>query len=122
MGLIEKFKSGLEHAQEAARQGATMTVPDAGQTDYSQLASKLAQSGISCIAVIESIEETGKEDPGGKQFAMRVRVERNGSPYDTTVEQFLVESAAPDYAAGTRWNAQADPDDRCRLLLYSRAS
>jgi len=121
MGLIEKFKTGMEHAQEAARLGATMSTPDARQADYAQLANKLAQAGVPCTAVIESVEETGKSDLAGKEYAIDVTVEGSGSPYGATVRQFLAEGTVAMYTEGSRWQAKADPDDPGRLLLYSQA-
>ena len=111
----------MENAQEAARQGATMATPDAGQAEYAQLANKLAQEGVPCTAVIKSVEETGKSDFGGKQYAIEVTVENNGSSYGATVRQFLAGGAVAMYAEGSRWQAKADPDDPTRLLLYSQA-
>lgn len=120
MNLIEKLRTGMEQVGQAAKQaGAPM--PGEGQAEYAKLANRLAQSGVACVAEVGSIEETGRTDPGGRQYAIGVRVEDNGDPYDATVEQFLVEGMKDTYAPGTRWEAKADPEDRCRLLLYSQA-
>lgn len=114
MGFMDKFKAA----------GATVggMVPTAGHADYAQLANKLAQSGVECIAEIKAISETGKRDMSSKQYAIDVHVEGNGEPYDATVSQYLVEGAVSGYGVGKRLQAKADPDDRSRLLLFGPAN
>lgn len=117
MGFMDKFKDMAQQAQ----QGIATVTPNAGDVGYAQLANKLAQSGIQCTAEVRSIEPTGQRDAGGRQYAIGVHVEGNGEPYDATVTQYIVESAASSYQPGTRWQAKADPDDRSRLLLFGQA-
>lgn len=123
MGFRDKMKEAMGQAQDASRKmGATVSAGMSSATaDYAQLANKLAQSGVPCTAEVVSVSETGKRDMSGKQYAIAVRVEGNGDPYEATVEQYLVEEMAPSYVPGSRWQAKADPDDRTRLLLYGGA-
>lgn len=123
MGIVTKLKSGLDQAQQAA---ATVGTPmaDAEREGYAELAGKLARSGVSCAVTILSLEATGKRDSDTTQFAIEVEVEtgRDGDAYRTIVEQYLGDEVVADHVPGTRWEAKADPDDPCRLLLYGRAS
>ncbi len=117
MGFMDKFKDMARKAQE----GMATVTPNAGDMGYAQLANELAQSGVPCTAEIKSAAATGQRDAGGPQYAIEVRVEGNGEPYDATVIQYIPEAMADTYEPGTRWQAKADPDDRTRLLLYGKA-
>jgi hypothetical protein len=123
MGFMDKMKDAMGQAQEASKKmGSTVSAGMSPATaDYAQLANKLAQSGVPCTAEVVSATETGRQDMSGKQYAIAVKVEGNGEPYDATVEQYLVEDMASMYSPGSRWQAKADPDDRTRLLLYGQA-
>ena len=123
MGFMDKMKGAMDQAQEASKKmGSTVSAGMSPSTmDYAQLANKLAQSGVPCTAEVVSVSETGKQDMSGKQYAIAVKVEGNGDPYEATVEQYIVEEMASSYAPGTCWQAKADPDDRTRLLLYGNA-
>src|SRR5690349_18672980 len=117
MGFMDKFKDAAQKAQE----GMATVTPNAGDMGYAQLANKLAQSGVPCTVEIKSATPTGQRDAGGPQYAIEVRVEGNGEPYDATVTQYIPEAMTGGYAPGTRWQAKADPGDRTRLLLYGQA-
>lgn len=122
LSLIEKLRTGVEQAQHTAKQAsATVEMPEAGQTDYAQLANTLAHWGVPCVAEVVSISATGRRNAASRQFAIEVEAEGNGDPYEATVMQFLVDGVAPAYAPGSRWEAKADPEDRTRMLLYGRA-
>ena len=71
--------------------------------------------------MIKSVEETGKSDFGGKQYAIEVTVDTTAAPTARRSSQFLAGGAVAMYAEGSRWQAKADPDDPTRLLLYSQA-
>jgi hypothetical protein len=114
---MDKFKDTAKQA--SAGMGSAM--PNAGDLEYAQLANKLQHSGIPCIATILSIEETGQKDVSGKQYAIAVRVEGNGEPYDATVKQYLADASVPSFKPGARFNAKADPADPKRLMLYGPA-
>ena len=121
MGFMDKMKSSMSQAQEAAKNAGGM-MPSSGQAAYAQLANKLAQSGVPCTAEIVSVSETGKRDMGSVELAIPVRVEGNGEPYEATVNQYVVAEMTASYVPGSRWQAKADPDDRTRLLLFGTAS
>jgi hypothetical protein len=123
MGFMDKMKDAMGQTQEASKKmGSTVSAGMSPATaDYAQLANKLAQSGVPCTTEVVSATETGRQDMSGKQYAIAVKVEGNGEPYDATVEQYVVEDMASMYSPGSRWQAKADPDDRTRLLLYGQA-
>jgi hypothetical protein len=117
MGFMDKFKDAAQKAQ----QGISTVTPNAGDMGYAQLANKLASSGVPCTAEIVTVNATGQRDMGGPQYAIAVRVEGNGEPYEATVTQYIANGMEDTYQPGTRWQAKADPDDRTRLLLYGQA-
>jgi hypothetical protein len=117
MGFMDKMKDMAQQAQQAA---ATYT-PNQGDMAYAQLASKLASSGVPCVAEVKSAAPTGQKDAGGDQWAIEVHVEGNGDPYDATVTQYIPGGNESMYQPGARFNAKADPDDRSRLLLFGQA-
>jgi hypothetical protein len=118
MGFMDKFKDAAKQASA----GLGAVTPNAGDMEYAQLANKLQQSGIDCVATIESIAETGSRDPGGKQFSIAVNVEGNGEPYDATVMQYLADASVASFQPGKRFTAKADPADPARLILYGPAA
>jgi hypothetical protein len=117
MGFMDKFKDVASQAQE----GMAKVTPNAGDMGYAQLAQKLARGGVPCVAEVRSAAPTGKKDMSGDQYAIEVRVEGNGDPYDATVTQYAPQGTGAMYAPGSRWQAKADPDDRTKLLLYGQA-
>lgn len=117
MGFMNKFKDMAQQAQ----QGMATATPNAGDMGSAQLANKLAQSGVPCTAEVRSASPTGQRDMGGPRYAIEVRAEGDGEPYDATVTQYVPEPMADGCQPGTRWQATADPDDRARLLLYGKA-
>lgn len=114
---MDRFKDAAKQASA----GLDSITPNAGDLDYAQLANKLQHSGVDCTATIGSIAETGRRDAGGKQYAIAVRVEGNGEPYDATVHQYLVDAAVQSFQPGKRFTAKADPADPGRLMLYGPA-
>ena len=95
---MEKLRTGVEQAQHTAKQAsATVAMPEAGQTDYAQLANTLSHWGVPCVAEVLSITATGRRYAASNQFAIEVEAVGNGDPYETTVMQFLVEGVAPAY-------------------------
>ena len=114
---MDKFKDAAKQASA----GLDTAMPNAGDLEYAQLANKLQHSGVDCVATIGSIEETGRKDMSGKQYAIAVRVEGNGEPYDATVQQYLADASVPSFRPGARFTAKADPADPGRLILYGPA-
>ena len=113
---------GFKEAAKQASAGVGAAMPNAGDLEYAQLANKLGKSGNGCTATIRSIGETGQRDMSGKQYAIGVRVEGNGEPYDATVRQYLAAASVPSFQPGARFTAKADPADPARLILYGPAT
>jgi hypothetical protein len=119
---MEKFKGGMDQAQQMAKQGADAMKAgtDPAMAEYAQLANKLASSGVPCTAVIGAVGESGKTDGFNKEFTLEVTVEGNGDPYNAIVVQYLPDGAEKEYVEGAAFQAKADPDDKTNLLLYGK--
>lgn len=129
MGLMDNIKNAQEmakQAQEMAAQqqqpGAMPGMPDAEDQQLAQLSQKLWNSGLKGTATIKALNETGKVDAGGKQYAVDATVELEGeSPYDITVKQYMAGETLDWYAPGKKAEIRVDPDDKSKGLLYGSA-
>jgi hypothetical protein len=123
MGLMDNIKKAQEMAQQAQQGGAGQMSPSAGDVEYANLAMKLNQNGLSGVATIKSVTESGEgSDPVNKAYDVAVSVElENGESYDTTVHQYLTQDAVNAYQPGGRFQVKADPDDTSKVLLYGQA-
>jgi hypothetical protein len=124
MGLMDNIKKAQEMAQQAGQQGAAGQMsPSAGDAEYANLAMKLNQGGLSGVATINSITESGEgSDPVNKAYDIGVSVElENGQSYDTTVHQYLTQDAVNAYQPGGKFQIKADPDDTSKVMLYGQA-
>jgi hypothetical protein len=124
MGLMDNIKKAQEMAQQAQQQGVAGTAkPDMGDVQYANLAMKLNQNGLSGVATINSIDESGAgSDPVNKAYDIGVSVElEGGQSYDTTVHQYLTEDAVKAYQPGGKFQIKADPDDTSQVMLYGQA-
>jgi hypothetical protein len=124
MGLMDNIKKAQEMAQQAAQQGGQGAMsPSASDVEYANLATKLNQNGLSGVATIKSITESGAgSDPVNKAYDIEVSVElENGQSYDTTVHQYLTQDAVNAYEPGGRFQIKADPDDTSKVMLYGQA-
>lgn len=124
MGFRDNLKKAQDMAQQAAHgmgDAVRTGAPDQSDVAYSQLAQKVWNQGLSGVATIKSISETGKTDMSGKQYAVDVTVELGGETYDTTVVQYFAESSAASYQPGERFEIKVDPDDKSKGLLYGPA-
>ena len=124
MGLMDNIKKAQEMAQQAAQTGgAGQMSPSAGDVEYANLAMKLNQNGLSGVATINSITESGAgSDPVNKAYDIGVSVElENGQGYDTSVFQYLTDDAVKAYQPGGKFEIKADPDDTSKVILYGQA-
>ena len=123
MGLMDNIKKAQEMAQQAAQGGQGSMSPSAGDVDYANLAMKLNQNGVSGVATINSITESGEgSDPVNKAYDIGVSVAlENGQTYDTTVHQYLTAEAVNAYQPGGKFQIKADPDDTSKVMLYGQA-
>jgi len=124
MGLMDNIKKAQEMASQAAQQGGAGTAsPSAGDVEYANLAMKLNQGGLSGVATISSITESGAgSDPVNKAYDIGVSVAlENGESYDTTVHQYLTQDAVNAYQPGGKFQIKADPDDTSKVMLYGPA-
>ena len=123
MGLMDNIKKAQEMAQQAAQGGQGNMSPSAGDVEYANLAMKLNQNGLSGVATINSVTESGEgSDPVNKAYDIGVSVQlENGESYDTTVHQYLTDDAVNAYQPGGRFQIKADPDDTSKVMLYGQA-
>ena len=119
MGLMDNIKK----AQQAAQGGQGSMSPSAGDVEYANLAMKLNQNGLSGVATINSVTESGEgSDPVNKAYDIGVSVQlENGESYDTMVHQYLTDDAVNAYQPGGRFQIKADPDDTTKVMLYGQA-
>ena len=123
MGLMDNIKKAQEMAQQAAQGGQGSISPSAGDVEYANLAMKLNQNGLSGVATINSVTESGEgSDPVNKAYDIGVSVQlENGESYDTMVHQYLTDDAVNAYQPGGRFQIKADPDDTTKVMLYGQA-
>jgi hypothetical protein len=123
MGLMDNIKKAQEMAQQAAQGGQGSMSPSAGDVEYANLAMKLNQNGLSGVATINSVTESGEgSDPVNKAYDIGVSVQlENGESYDTMVHQYLTDDAVNAYQPGGRFQIKADPDDTTKVMLYGQA-
>ena len=123
MGLMDNIKKAQEMAQQAAQGGQGSMSPSAGDVEYANLAMKLNQNGLSGVATINSVSESGEgSDPVNKAYDIGVSVQlENGESYDTMVHQYLTDDAVNAYQPGGRFQIKADPDDTTKVMLYGQA-
>ncbi|MGZ5321915.1 MAG: hypothetical protein ACXWFN_10755 [Solirubrobacterales bacterium] len=124
MGMMDNIKKAQEMAQQATQQGgAGQMSPSAGDVEYANLAMKLNASGLSGVATINSVTESGEgSDPVNKAYDIAVSVElQDGRSYDTVVHQYLTADAVGSYQPGKRFEVKADPDDTSKVMLYGYA-
>ncbi len=124
MGFMDRFKGGMEQAQQMAKQGrdAMSAGMDPAMAEHAQLVNKLAASGVPCTAVIQAVGMSGATDGFNKEYTFEVVVEGNGEPYNAIIVQYLADGAEKDYTEGAAFQAKADPDDKTSLLLYGKLS
>lgn len=124
MGFMDKFKGGMDQAQQAAKQAgaAYKAGTSPGMAEHAQLVNKLASSGVPCTAVIQAVGTSGATDGFNKEYTIEVNVEGNGEPYFAIVTQYLAEGTEKEYVEGAAFQAKADPDDKTNVLLYGKLS
>src|SRR4051812_39158895 len=107
MGFMDKMKDA---AKLAGGQSAVGGVGE--QAAYQQKAMKLNQSGVETPATLQSLEPTGRKDPGGAEHSITVEVQpAAGAPYTNTFTQALVEQQTSLYNVGGSCTVKVDPDD-----------
>ena len=123
MGPMDNIEKAQEMAQQAAQGGQGSMSPSAGDVEYANLAMKLNQNGLSGVATINSVSESGEgSDPVNKAYDIGVSVQlENGESYDTMVHQYLTDDAVNAYQPGGRFQIKADPDDTTKVMLYGQA-
>ena len=123
MGLMDNIEKAQEMAQQAAQGGQGSMSPSAGDVEYANLAMKLNQNGLSGVATINSVSESGEgSDPVNKAYDIGVSVQlESGESYDTMVHQYLTDDAVNAYQPGGRFQIKADPDDTTKVMLYGQA-
>ena len=122
MGLMDKFKDGMQQAQQA-QAGAAGGAPGYAdqRTGYMNRVTKLNNSGIEHPATIKSMQSTGKTDMGGGvEYQIGVEVQpAGGSPYDAQFTQFMHEGSMGSWATeGAAVNVRVDPDDPGSMILW----
>ena len=123
MGPMDNIEKAQEMAQQAAQGGQGSMSPSAGDVEYANLAMKLNQNGLSGVATINSVSESGEgSDPVNKAYDIGVSVQlESGESYDTMVHQYLTDDAVNAYQPGGRFQIKADPDDTTKVMLYGQA-
>src|SRR4051812_7958839 len=98
MGLMDKFKDGMDQAQQAAaaQQGAgTPGMPGPEEMEMMNRVTKLNASGVEHPATIKSMTKTGKTDMGGGvDYQIEAEVSPSGgSPYAASFNQYMHEGS-----------------------------
>jgi hypothetical protein len=124
MGLMDKFKDGMQQAQQAQQQtagGGAPGMPTQQDMEYMNRVTKLNNSGVEHPATIKSMQSTGKTDMGGgAEYQIEVEVQpAGGSPYNAQFSQFMHEGSMGSWATeGAAVKVRVDPDDPSSMILW----